>query len=178
MWINARSKLPLEGHAETPRGWKCLIRLVNAMEKELGMKNIQYEYSKDRQLKKQILKVLGGGNVSFQAALVNSNRPSGWLFRRAGEWAVKRFKIDRWWYASMVLSLVITLTPFIAKKGFMSHVAYYMGLVLSGISMSILTAILLGDRAKGRLFIGFCSFALLLLLVAIPLYATGRLAPA
>ncbi|KAI1494595.1 hypothetical protein F5X96DRAFT_616716 [Biscogniauxia mediterranea] len=89
MWLEARFRLPFEGQPEVPRRWKSILAPAEAINKELMESGVQIESMTDRQIGREIYKVIKGGVVSFGVPLPRSR----YSFRRGlWEW----LKREKW----------------------------------------------------------------------------------
>ncbi|KAI1779342.1 hypothetical protein F4818DRAFT_247218 [Hypoxylon cercidicola] len=100
MWLKAHSRLPLQGQAEVPRGWKSVLILAEKMGKELHEAGIDVHSLTDRQLKEKVRKQLQGGSVSLDTPLTKS----GHSFRRGvRQW----FEAKRRWCLAMLMASIL-----------------------------------------------------------------------
>ncbi|OTA56503.1 hypothetical protein K449DRAFT_306300, partial [Hypoxylon sp. EC38] len=89
IWLKAQFQLPLQGQAETPRGWRAILILAENINRELRGAGIDAHSLTDRQLKKKIKNQLQGGTVSFEASLTRR----GYSFRHGTrQWLRKERK--------------------------------------------------------------------------------------
>ena len=90
MWHSARHRLPLKNEPEVPRGWRAVLELSRAMERELLLEGIDVTTVTDRQAKREIRRRLRGGHVSFDARLTD---PGYGLWSGVIAW-IRR---EKWW---------------------------------------------------------------------------------
>ena len=107
MWHSARHRLPLKNEPEVPRGWRAVLELSRAMERELLLAGIDVTTMTDRQAKREIRRRLRGGHVSFDARLTD---PGYGLWSAFIAW-VRR---EKWWifffFAMMAVSVALDLS--------------------------------------------------------------------
>ncbi|KAI0181064.1 hypothetical protein GGR52DRAFT_522730 [Hypoxylon sp. FL1284] len=65
MWRKAQVSLAVLGQPEVPRGWRSILIMAEQMNRELKAVRIDPHHLTDRQLKKEIKKLLRGGSVDF-----------------------------------------------------------------------------------------------------------------
>ncbi|KAI1453737.1 hypothetical protein F4805DRAFT_442369 [Annulohypoxylon moriforme] len=154
MWLRAHYKLPLQGHPETPKGWKALIILADAMNMELPEADIDTHTLKDTDVKDAIRERLGGGTVQFDAPLTRKE----YSFRTGiYSWAKnntlgKWFYRNKWWVMAFLLAAV-PLTPVMISGLYVLPSGVFL-LAISGCAiLGILFALAVGSTTRSRLFV-------------------------
>ena len=69
MWYKSYCRLPLQDEPEVPRGWRAVLELSHAMERDLLHEGIDLAQITDHKAKSEISSRLHGGAVSFNARL-------------------------------------------------------------------------------------------------------------
>lgn len=154
MWLRARHRLPLRGHPEVPKGWKAVILLADAMDKELMEADIDAHALRDQQVKNKIQKYLQGGSVRFDAHLtrkkVNIRREIRNWFKHNR--LLELTYVNRWWLIGIILSVVpVTMSM---MTGIYSQPGGIFLLAIFGCAiLGILSALAVGSTLRSRLFV-------------------------
>ncbi|XXH01707.1 hypothetical protein Hte_008068 [Hypoxylon texense] len=175
MWLRAHRRLPLRGHPEVPKGWKAVILLAEALNKELSETDIDVHALRDQQVKNSIQKYLQGGSVRFDAHLTRQEVDFG---KGVRDWfhhgrVLEKTYANRWWEtvlivfaAPLVLSVIFRIC---SQPGGTFLVAVFGSAILG-----ILCALAIGSTLRSRLFVT-SSWVLVGLVVFIGVYASGTL---
>jgi hypothetical protein len=149
MWSVTRGQLPLEGESETPRGWKAVLVLAQAIRQELMVADIDPRGLTDAQLKAEIKKRLHGGAVAFDGPLSGASRTIAQVWK---QWLIR----EKWWFAALVASLSCWTLKLISTFAFV---------VMVHVSFGVAFAMLVGQSSRSRLIM-FFAFSVLGLIVA------------
>lgn len=103
-WKTAHARLYFPNNSEVPRGWRAIILLAEAIKQELVEAGIDPHSMKDRQLKVEIEKRLGGGAIT----LANTQNPPR---RRYFRELVRR---NKWWYAATLISAIFVASVWVS----------------------------------------------------------------
>ncbi|KAI1088581.1 hypothetical protein F5B19DRAFT_420375 [Rostrohypoxylon terebratum] len=154
MWSRAHHKLPLQGHPETPKGWKALMLLADAMSMELPAADIDAHKLKDAEVKNLIRERLQGGTVQFDAPLTN-RKPNfragayGWVKNNT---LGKQIYRNKWWIVA-ILFAAIPLIPSLVDGIYVLPIGVFLIAVSSCTILGIMFSLTIGSTTRSRLFV-------------------------
>lgn len=149
LWQKAHHRLDLKDEPEVPRGWRAVLEISRAMERELAPAGIDVTKMTDSQARKEIRERLRGGAVSLDPRLAKPE---------LGNWPAIRewMRRDRWWIVAFALvwcsSLVLLMSVCIRLV-----LWYVSGGILAIISLGTTT----GSRVIMLVFLGLVSSGVL-----------------
>lgn len=148
MWLTASLQLPLNDTPEIPRGWRAVIYLGETLRKDLEQHGIDAEKLTDRELRRQVNKVLSGVKVRFKEQLTHPGRG----FRTAFKQWLARSKA-----AFAFLSMLSIFTAFIMPWCLWQHTVYTA--LLLGLGFGSLWATVFGYNPESRLLLVAAAIA-------------------
>lgn len=149
MWLAAHLKLPLRDHPEVPQGWKAVILLAQAIDKELPDADIDAHALKDRQVKHEIQKHLRGGSIRFDAYLTQNESKSIESLRNH---ILEQTHRNRWWWMFLIVATApITLAAMFGL--YVSPGGVFLLSVFGCAVLGVLLALAIGSTTRSKLFV-------------------------
>ncbi|KAK4042024.1 hypothetical protein C8A01DRAFT_44913 [Parachaetomium inaequale] len=108
VWLKAHINLPLgeyKDSGEVPTGWKSLLHLASAMQRDLAAADIDPTAMSDGQLRAELRRHVKGGTVSFESpTATTATKPDIPL----GRFLRQKTKERKWWVVLFVLYFLAT----------------------------------------------------------------------
>ncbi|KAI0886775.1 uncharacterized protein GGS22DRAFT_158635 [Annulohypoxylon maeteangense] len=154
MWLRAHFKLPLQGQPETPKGWRAVILLADAMNTELPNSDIDVHALKDAKVKDMVRERLRGGTVRFDAPLTREEYSFrsgiyGWVKSNT---LGKRAYRNKWWIAAFCLAAV-PLVILLIYGVYVRPIGVFLIAISSCVILGVAFALGIGSTTRSRLFV-------------------------
>ncbi|KAI1770104.1 hypothetical protein F4818DRAFT_433974 [Hypoxylon cercidicola] len=175
MWLRARHRLPLRGHPEVPKGWKAVILLAEAMDKELLEAEIDAHSLRDQEVKNQIRNHLQGGSIRFDACLTRREVSFRRGFRNWFKYnrLLEQTYANKWWLTIALVSTAPVLGSMMSGL-YNQPGGVFLLSIFGCVILGVLSALAIGSTLRSRLFM-MSSWFLAGLVVFIGVCTSGTL---